>query len=524
MTWRLNSACTPALSRSQGEAGLPVLHLGSRIGRAGPISAPSGGQYPAEFTDGGGAYDEPNAVGLVSLLSEHPQTIYCGTPDVCQAGTLICYFRPAGIQEGVHPVTAEMWHKVEESFNLKPKLEPHDEGHKDSLEAVNAVRTIDGLNLPEFTAPTASEKTRRNAGSGTPIPAYEEALYNLKCEQIKDSTIDPTIADKYTLIYAIKPGKVAPTAQEAVDFWKTGFLKLGTAVPPPFPAKDHNRSDEIDGTIYNDNAVAGFVSLMVDTPREMRCYNATGCDNAALICFLSGPTLVESSQPISEDTWQKILALYSAEVGEGDKEIKFTKRDEEEDCLTEINEFRTQDSLGLEAFTAEGSTSTEEPKNTTESVKILAGLTCDSLKTGSATILDTESNSSLMYYYGTSATCSEAVSAWKKGYEKFSDVTIPPEYTSEEELYKTGAATNFISLVSEGTKTTATCYTVTGCTEEGLVCVLKPAIFAEGGSPITEGTWTKVTEALNNGASAASVYGALLSSLFVAFGLFVLSF
>ena len=66
-----------------------------------------------------------------------------------------------------------------------------------------------------------------------------------------------------------------------------------------------------------------------------------------------------------------------------------------------------------------------------------------------------------------------------------SDVTIPPKYTSTEELYKTGAATNFISLVSEGADTKVTCYTVTGCTEAGLVCVLKPAVFTEEQSPIT---------------------------------------
>ena len=67
----------------------------------------------------------------------------------------------------------------------------------------------------------------------------------------------------------------------------------------------------------------------------------------------------------------------------------------------------------------------------------------------------------------------------------FRDLTIPPAYTSSETMYKTGAATNFISLVSEGKETAATCYRVDGCTDPGLVCVLEPAVFEDGKSPIT---------------------------------------
>ena len=69
-------------------------------------------------------------------------------------------------------------------------------------------------------------------------------------------------------------------------------------VPPAFKAKVEMRAETADGEIYYDNAVAGFVSLMVDAAREMRCYNATGCSKAAVICFLSAPTLVEGEKPI----------------------------------------------------------------------------------------------------------------------------------------------------------------------------------------------------------------------------------
>ena len=39
-----------------------------------------------------------------------------------------------------------------------------------------------------------------------------------------------------------------------------------------------------------------------------------------------------------------------------------------------------------------------------------------------------------------------------------------------------------------------------------------------------EATWAKVTKTLSNGATAASVYGTLLSSVLVAVGLFALNF
>ncbi|CDJ36196.1 SAG family member [Eimeria mitis] len=284
------------------------------------------GGYPAVFKEDEAPYTNQNAVALVSLLSEDPEIIYCGTPTGCEPGSLVCYIKPAGITQGTHPVTLQMWHKLEASVGVKPKLEAHGDGQKEYLDAVNAVRTAEGLGLTEFTAPVDTEtRKRRNALSSA--KAYEQALYNLKCEDIEDSTIHPNVAKGYTLIYAIKAGEVPPTAKEAVEFWESGFTKLGTEVPPAFTIKQPKRTDEIDGTIYYDNAVAGFASMMVDGTREMRCYNATGCDNAAVICFLSEETLVENDQPISADTWNKILALKNGEGDESDdKEAELTKR------------------------------------------------------------------------------------------------------------------------------------------------------------------------------------------------------
>ena len=66
----------------------------------------------------------------------------------------------------------------------------------------------------------------------------------------------------------------------------------------------------------------------------------------------------------------------------------------------------------------------------------------------------------------------------------FRDVDIPPKYTADEPIYKNGAATNFISLVSEAAETKIKCFTVTGCKESALLCVLQPPVFKDGVAPI----------------------------------------
>lgn len=478
------------------------------------------GKYPAVFTHNDGPYTDQNAVGLVSLLSETAQPVFCGTPNNCPEGTLVCYIKPSPIQADHHPVTAPMWHKVEEKFDLKPTVVPHEDDNVDYLNAVNAIRGSDRLNLPLFTSASAKKKLRLTKSVST---SYQNAMYNLTCDQIEASSIDPKVESDYTLIYAVKDGEEPPTPEEAVDFWKSGYAELGSDVPPAFKIKSEMRAEAVDGEIYYKSAVAGFVSLMVDTARDMRCYNATGCEKAAVVCFLSKPTLVEGEKPISDKTWEKILALESEE--NHDKSMTFTKLEESANCLTEMNEVRTQDSLGLKAFVAKTSTSsdTETVTRVARDTEDLAVFTCSSLKNGTAPILFPSTKRSVMYHSG-SATCSDAVTEWKKGYEQFKDLTIPPKYTSSETIYSTGAATNFISLVSEGTETAVRCYSVGGCTEAGLVCVLEPAVFEEGKSPITEATWQKVTSTFSNGVSGTSVYGALLCSVLVAVGLFALNF
>ena len=63
--------------------------------------------------------------------------------------------------------------------------------HQTCLDAVNAVRKVEGLELPEFTAPKLAKSLR--VGGGTDGTDYEKALYNLTCEEIEKSTIDPTV-------------------------------------------------------------------------------------------------------------------------------------------------------------------------------------------------------------------------------------------------------------------------------------------------------------------------------------------
>ncbi|CDI74642.1 SAG family member [Eimeria praecox] len=473
------------------------------------------GQYPAQYQDNSGVYATPNAVGLVSLLSQDAQTIYCGTPNVCDPGTLVCYYKPSVLTANKYPVTPELWHKVQESFTLKPKIVAHAEDHGDCVEAVNAVRTVAGLELPEFTA--AGQEAKMRAARSTP-PAYENALYNLTCKQIDEGTVDPTAADGFTIIYATKAGNDPPTAADAVAHWKSGFTQLGTTLPPAFTATGHRDGKKVDGTIYYDSAVGGFASIMADDSRQMRCYDATGCTNSALICFLSAPTLVNTQAPISDTTWKKILALYEADA----KQITLRPRDEQSNCLTEVNEFRTHKNIGLSPFLVDSSTSSEDPNTPLSGVP--KTFTCGALRDGRLPIMFTGQNLSLMYFSGVGAMCYEAVNAWKKGYKQFNGVTTLPAYNSDEALYQSAAATNFVSLVSEGENTTMTCYTAEGCAEEGLVCVLKPAVFKDGSVPISQDTWTRVYTAVSNGAGAVSVYGALLSSVLVAVGLSVLNF
>ena len=66
-----------------------------------------------------------------------------------------------------------------------------DSEHGKCLEAVNAVRKVAGLDLPEFTAPKALKSLR--VGRGTGGTDYEKALYNLTCKEIEGATIDPTV-------------------------------------------------------------------------------------------------------------------------------------------------------------------------------------------------------------------------------------------------------------------------------------------------------------------------------------------
>ncbi|CDJ41852.1 hypothetical protein ETH_00022280 [Eimeria tenella] len=310
--------------------------------------------------------------------------------------------------------------------------------------------------------------------------------------------------------------------------------------------------------------------MMADEAREMRCYDATGCTNSALICFLSEPTLVQGEQPISASS---AFSIHVALV-------------EDKSCVKEINGFRTQETLGLKGFT-EAKASSKATRNTQLS-EPMSGVTCDALKNGTVTIMvscsrasfhhvlamrivtlnsflfvpvlvarrftkrhrngkhryfvhflprlmsdevesvkfpcfallfssqDQKMTKSLMYYSGTEATCSVAVAAWKKGYEQFS--AIPPAYTTSEAVYKKGDATNFVSLISEGESTTATCYSVEGCDQRAIVCELSPAVFTKDKAPISESTWKKVTQTMSQGNSAPVSFstGLLSTALIVA--------
>ena len=60
--------------------------------------------------------------------------------------------------------------------------------------------------------------------------------------------------------------------------------------------------------------------------------------------------------------------------------------EEAENCLAEINEFRTQESLGLKPFVARDKTSVDSLKPV-DSEALAKGLTCEALKAGNAPIM-----------------------------------------------------------------------------------------------------------------------------------------
>ncbi|OEH73995.1 SAG family member [Cyclospora cayetanensis] len=453
-------------------------------------------KYPPEYKDNTDKYANGNAAALVSLLSKNEQKIYCGHPKGCpdENSVLVCYFKPSGIEEGSYPVTPQIWHQVEEYFKTKPTLKAHGQSN--------------------------SQRRFKRGGTSVSVKEYEKVLYKLTCDDINNSTIDPAAADGYTVIFYSKEGEDAPTAEEAVKFWETGLEKLnsqfGNELPPAFTPKsaspesedletitDSGDDQETPG-IYYDSAVAGYVSLMADGSRKMGCYNATGCTNSALICIIEDKTLVENENPISEETWEKILKIQG---------IRPTLQRRDADCLDEINNFRTQESLGLAPFVAVAQQKEEKTKESTVS-DFLKTLTCQAIIDGNATVTDGENNKSILYHHGTEGTCSEAVTAWERGYEVFRDLELPPVYTSSEKIYKDGAATNFISLISEGTNTTVACYDATGCAESAVVCELSPSVFTEGTAPITKDTWAKLTPTVPpSGAAAISSASALLGGV-----------
>lgn len=61
------------------------------------------------------------------------------------------------------------------------------------MDAVNAVRSAEDLNLALFTA-AKTEEDEVEEKSAAEATAYENALYALTCEQINKSTIEPVVS------------------------------------------------------------------------------------------------------------------------------------------------------------------------------------------------------------------------------------------------------------------------------------------------------------------------------------------
>lgn len=516
---------------------------------------------PPAYTDNDGLYADPNAVGLISLLSESNEKVFCGIPKECEgADTIVCYFKPSFVKASEVPVKPLQWHYVQEYFGMKPTFKQHDGEDTSFLNAVNGVRQKEELGLPGFTAIQVENKKKLSRTNlQTEMSLIESALLDITCDALTSSTLNPAAAEGYTVIYNVKEGSTPPTCTETVEYWEGGYEKLNYNLPPAFGAENTeggdnegdsgdtsegtgsedggNKGEENNGDddergdgnttrktktngsssttegsiklgIYEDSQVAGYVSLMTDKTRKMVCFNATGCSKAAIVCVLKEATLVKDEQPISSETWEKISTL------KGVTKPTISALASENNCLAEINAVRTQENMGLEAFVA--STSAAKTLST-----LMSSVTCQNLKAG--TVKPTIGGStSLMYFSAAEATCEKAVADWKSGMTSFADVETPPAYSADLDLYRNKAASNFVSLMTDSKKQTATCYSAKECEEDALVCELKPAALKEGVVPISAEKWKVITTVLNSGAAQMLSSAALLCSALLALLAFAL--
>ncbi|CDJ41853.1 hypothetical protein ETH_00022285 [Eimeria tenella] len=110
---------------------------------------------------------------------------------------------------------------------------------QECVDAVNAVRSAEDLNLALFTA-AKTEEDEVEEKSAAEATAYENALYALTCEQINKSTIEPVASDVQWFNFLSGRGQVHANllfqtrwnSDEAVTFWQTGLEQLGSVNVP----------------------------------------------------------------------------------------------------------------------------------------------------------------------------------------------------------------------------------------------------------------------------------------------------
>ena len=69
------------------------------------------------------------------------------------------------------------------------------------MDAVNAVRELEELDLPKFSAPTGKTKLQLKT-SVVQSTKYENALYNVTCKEIDGSSIDPKVSFRLNRNYS----------------------------------------------------------------------------------------------------------------------------------------------------------------------------------------------------------------------------------------------------------------------------------------------------------------------------------
>lgn len=230
-------------------------------------------------------YEKSEVSGYVAMMTGKAPKMSCYNATGCTKSAVICVITEAIFKNENTPLDEETWKKVLVFEGVNPGIS---DATKTCVEAINAVRTKETLNLPAYT------EERENHRSA----AFE--LNDLKCEDIKDSKLNFIVDDgASSLMFYFGADSTSATCADAVTEWQKGYSKFENIIPPAYKP---------EAKPYTDAAATNFVSLLTDKTTAAKCITTIGCDKAAVICKLTPAVVEEDKVPLNEDAWAKIVA------------------------------------------------------------------------------------------------------------------------------------------------------------------------------------------------------------------------